>query len=342
MAESKYLAEYRFNSCGHRAGMECGPKPLGTYRIVMIGSSMAMGLFTPREKTFAALLPPKLAQLTGRKVEIYNEASGGEFRGGPFPMRGSTVQFKDVLAQTPDMVLWVVTPMDVENATFEGPSPAQLAAMQEKANSPLQSGQAQNAFEKLKTVLVRGTFQEKLRFRWDQSRTALALKHIFYGTESQQEYVESYLKNEDDAGFLRTKLSPKWQSSMATFESYAAVFESDAKQAHIPFVVVLVPNRAQAAMISMGSSGWPTGYDPYKLDGEMRAIIERHGGTYVDVLPEFAKIPNPERHFFPVDGHPDAEGHAMLSDVLADGLTSGAVPDLAVAGQPKAAREQER
>src|SRR5580692_1391746 len=33
------LVEYRFNSCGHRAGMECGPKLPGTYRIVMTGSS---------------------------------------------------------------------------------------------------------------------------------------------------------------------------------------------------------------------------------------------------------------------------------------------------------------
>jgi hypothetical protein len=28
------LSEYRFNGCGHRAGVECGPKPAGTYRIV--------------------------------------------------------------------------------------------------------------------------------------------------------------------------------------------------------------------------------------------------------------------------------------------------------------------
>ena len=29
---------YKFNGCGHRAGMECGAKPPGTYRIVMAGS----------------------------------------------------------------------------------------------------------------------------------------------------------------------------------------------------------------------------------------------------------------------------------------------------------------
>src|ERR1700679_3714079 len=49
--------EYRFNSCGHRAGMECGPKPAGSYRIVVIGSSVAMGHLVTRENTFAALLP---------------------------------------------------------------------------------------------------------------------------------------------------------------------------------------------------------------------------------------------------------------------------------------------
>src|SRR6202035_2849097 len=65
--------EYRFNSCGHRAGMECGPKPPGTYRIVMTGSSFGFGLGVEREETFAALLPRELSQQTGRKIELYNE-----------------------------------------------------------------------------------------------------------------------------------------------------------------------------------------------------------------------------------------------------------------------------
>src|ERR1035438_6007855 len=62
------VIEYKFNSCGHRAGMECGPKPPGTYRIVMVGSSFALGARMAREKTFAALLPEELSGLTGRTV----------------------------------------------------------------------------------------------------------------------------------------------------------------------------------------------------------------------------------------------------------------------------------
>ena len=75
-AESNLTAEYRFNSRGDRAGTELKPKPPGTFRIVLIGSSLTQGLFVPREKTFAALLPEELSMETGRKVEVYNEARG--------------------------------------------------------------------------------------------------------------------------------------------------------------------------------------------------------------------------------------------------------------------------
>ena len=59
--------------------------------------------------------------------------------------------------------------------------------------------------------------------------------------------------------------------------------------------VFLVPTRAQAAMISMGE--WPAGYDPYKLDDELRAIVTSHGGIYIDILPDFRNIPNPEQYY---------------------------------------------
>ena len=41
-AESQPV-KYSFNSCGHRAGMDCGPKAPESYRIVMAGSSYAFG-----------------------------------------------------------------------------------------------------------------------------------------------------------------------------------------------------------------------------------------------------------------------------------------------------------
>jgi hypothetical protein len=334
--ESKFVAEYRFNSCGHRAGMECGPKPPGTYRIVMIGSSMAMGLFVPRQMTFAALLPPELSRRTGRKIEIYNEATGGEFRGGPFPVRDSPLHFNQVLSADPDMILWIVTPTDIENMSFEDPAAPPPAPVQQAPapqapvhQAPAPGNPLAAAWNKLKLAIASGRVEDRLRFLWDQTTASVMLKHFLLETESQDQYVKSYLQNEDDAGFLKAQPDAKWQRLLGTFQKYAAQFEAQASAAGVPFVAVLVPNRAQAAMLSEGE--WPAGYDPYKLDDEVRAVIVSHGGFYVDILPDYRTIPNPEQNYFPVDGHPDADGNRILSGFLAKELTGGAVPALRAA-----------
>ena len=106
------LVEYRFNGCGHRAGMECLPKQPGTYRIVMTGSSLALGEGVQREQTFAALLPEELSQETGRKIELYNESMGWGF---PHSVR---LRFNEVLAAKPDLILWILTPGDIEGASL--------------------------------------------------------------------------------------------------------------------------------------------------------------------------------------------------------------------------------
>jgi hypothetical protein len=93
-------------------------------------------------------------------------------------------------------------------------------------------------------------------------------------------------------------------------------------------------------MISLDE--WPAGYDPFRLDNELRSIVTRYGGIYIDILPEFRSIPNPEQYYFPVDGHPDSEGHAMIASFLAKELTGGAVPELRADMQPKAPQEAER
>jgi len=331
IAESKFIAEYRFNSRGHRAGMEMEAKRPGTYRIVMIGSSFAMGLFVPRDMTFAALLPAELSRETGRNIELYNEATGGEFRGGPFPVRTSARQFPQVLSAAPDMILWVVTPNDFRNAYNDAIAPPDRETQPTASLPDKQQDSLPNFWSKLQLALAQGTLGKKLRARWEDSRTSLVLRHILIASESQDQYVRSYLKNEEDAGFLKAELTGHWQRLLQNFQIDAADFESQARAAGIPFVTVLVPNRAQAAMLSM--SEWPAGYNPYKLDDELRGIIVSNGGTYIDILRDFQTIPNPEREYFPVDGHPDADGHALIARLLGKELIGGAVPALKVQAQ---------
>lgn len=336
IAESRLPVEYRFDSHGHRADTELGPKQPGTYRIVMIGSSMAMGLFVPEHRSFAATLPKELSQRTGRKIELYNEATGGRFRGGPFPLPGSARNFKEVLAVNPDMILWVIAPMDIENADSASTTPLQRRALASDKEAP----RSANFWRKLSNAIANGTLASKLLDQWQGSRTSLVLKHFLLGAESQDQYVTSYLKNEDHAGFLRTEPSSKWQHLLEVFQGDAEQFEQQAKAAGVPLVAVLVPNRAQAAMISMGE--WPKGYDPYKLDVVLRSIVEGHGGIYLDILLSLQKIPSPEQYYFPVDGHLNVDGHAMLSKLLSEQLTDGLVPALRANAQQQTALEQRR
>jgi hypothetical protein len=340
IAESRLRVEYRFDSHGHRADTELGPKQPGTYRIVMIGSSMAMGLFVPENRSFAATLPRELSQRTGRKIELYNEATGGRFRGGPFPLPGSARNFKEVLAANPDMILWVITPMDIENADSASTTPQQQGAMGGLLTSDKEAPRSENIWSKFSDAISNGTLGSKLLDRWQRSRTLLVLKHFLLGAESPAQYVTSYLKNEDDAGFLRTESNSKWQHLLEVFQGDAEQFEQQAKAAGVPFAAVLVPNRAQAAMISMRE--WPKGYDPYKLDAELRSIVDGRGGIYIDILSSFQKIPSPEQYYFPVDGHLNVDGHAVLSKLLSERLTDGIVPALRAGARQQIASEQRR
>ena len=325
--ESNLKVEYRFNRRGHRAGGELSPKPPGTYRIVLIGSSLTQGLFVPREKTFAALLPEELSAETGRKVEVYNEATGGKFRGGPFPTQNSAQHFDEVLAAQPDLILWVVTPSDVMNAASkaDADSPGR-SALPEDPRSATASVKPRSFWNKFMASIAQGTFGERLRSHWEETRTSVVLKHLLIASESQDEYINSYLRNGDNASFLKTEPDAKWQMQWHYFDTELAEIAGLANKARVPLVAVFVPNRPQVAMISKGD--WPAGYDPFKLEYAVRDSVVSHGGRFIDILPDYRGIPSPERDYFPVDGHPDSAGQANIFRFLVKALTSGVVPEL--------------
>jgi hypothetical protein len=312
------IEEYRFNSAGYRAGMESEPKPAGTFRIVMMGSSYSLGLGVTREESFAALLPGRLSQETGRNIELYNE---GMYFGTP---HRDSLSFNDVLAAKPDMILWPLTPWDLENVSDLG------------TTDPMVQNAADNkiAFTrklKLRAATAVSQLDTKLH------GTALLVRHFMY--ESQSQYLKSYLLSGDDqSGFLKSEPSALWQSRLRQFDVYFADVTDRARAAGVPFVVVLVPDRAEAAMISMGE--WPAGYDPYKFGDELRAITQAHGATFIDILTDFRNLPNPEKHYLPVDNHPDVTGNAIIARIIAQELTAGAIPALTPASKPRAEMEQ--
>lgn len=328
--EESRLHEYRFNNCRHRAGMECGPKRPGTYRIVMVGSSYAFGSSVSREESFAARLPAEIFRLTGRRVDLYNE-------GVPWTSpHDVVVRFKEAAAAEPDLILWVLTPYDIG---LEAPDSNQDTS----AVSPepaVNEGESRRPLDRIKAAVNANPTLAAVLEHWHKDRVNLLLRHFLY--KSQSQYLKSFLLGSmhTQAGFLNANLDGEWSGYLRVFDADANEFESLAKAAGVPVVVVLAPDRAQAAMISMGA--WPAKYNPYKLDDELDAIITRHGGIYIHILPGFRNIPNPERFFLPVDGHPNAEGHAVIASLLAKQLVSGAVPGLQGTPSPRVRSDSSR
>lgn len=318
--------EYKFNSCGHRAGMECGPKPPGTYRIVMVGSSFALGARMAREKTFAALLPAELSSLTGRKVEVYNESMAW---GSP---QSVAQRFDEVVAAKPDLILWILTPWDIQSASPAQPGPI----------APEKRVFLGGTASRLKELLARKSLLDAtpeildaLHYPLTKFWTGYMLEHYLY--ESQSQYVRLYMTGDDDqVGFLLAEPSERWKRNMRDFSRDFTDIQTRANAVGVPLAASFVPNRAQAAMVSMGE--WPASCDPYKLDKEAGAIAAASGAAFLDILPGYRVVPNPERGYLPMDGHPNAEGHAVIAELLAKELTGGSIPSLRVAVQPQAYR----
>jgi hypothetical protein len=313
------LTEYRFNSSGYRNNFDFGPKSPDTYRIVMIGTSMAAGFRVPEQQTFGALLPAELSRRTGRKVELYNEA---------LPWRvSSSLQryFNETIATNPDLILWILMPSDIENPSW----------VHRDGVNPL--SQRAGVWHRIRAALATGSFRSSIAAIFIQSRTATLLRILLYASPSQ--YVKSALHEGDyKTEFLKSEPSPEWQKDLSGFKSNAANIEGQASKAGIPLVAVLLPDRKQAAMISL-MGDWPRGFDPYKLDNDLRAIISNHGGTYIDILPDFRAIPNPQLDYFAIDGHLNPKGHAMINRLLSEKLTNGAVAGLTASGQKRIGSE---
>lgn len=314
--------EYRFNGRGHRAGVELRPKAADTYRIVLMGSSMALGQYVRREETFAALLPGELTERTGRKVELYNEGMGFGFA------HSATLRFKDVLAAQPDVILWILTPPDISRGAEVKPrgNPDPGAGL----NFP------QKTWRRLHAALASQSIESGAADLFSYSKTAYMLRHFLF--ESQSETLKAtFISSDSEAGYLKADPSAAWRNLLKNFESDAAAVQGEANSSGVPFAAVLVPGRGQAAMISTGE--WPAGFDPYELGKQLRSIIVSHGGFYIDILHDFCRLPNAERFYFPMDGHPNAEGHSVISSMLARELTAGAIPALRVAAPAQNAME---
>ena len=303
--------DYQFDDRGYRNPADWSAK--NAFRIVMTGSSIALAEHVAQQASAAAILPRLVEQQTGRPVALYDEGMGFGFA------HNTDLRFEDALRVSPDLILWMITPYDISGATLVNPKMDVVGwgrrSLMNKISSRLKNYFAEESVEQAASDFL------------GRTRMAFALRYFFYRSPSL--YLKSYLSQVDsEQGFLRVDMSPAWMADMREVGRDAVEISRKARAAHIPLVIVYVPNHAQAEMVAMGE--WPSGYDPYALDDKLRGMAQADGDTYLDILPEYRNVPVAEiqQDYLPVDGHPNAGGQALIARLIAGQLTRGAVPEL--------------
>jgi hypothetical protein len=81
--------------------------------------------------------------------------------------------------------------------------------------------------------------------------------------------------------------------------------------AGVKMLLVLGPQRIQVSLLD--PTVRPSGVDPYEIGRRLAAIAARHGILFQDTLEGFANTPDSDAFFYAVDGHMDADGHAIFA-----------------------------
>jgi len=280
----------RYNECGYRTAQPCGPAPGGVRRVAVVGSSVSAGYLVPYRDSIANLAAEQLQGDCGGPVEFQNLGGIGYIWNKVY------ARMDEALALRPLAVMMVVIPFDLEQ-TVDAPAPAAPGA----------------PALKLDAVATTGVMAQ-LHRAVAGSRAFVVAQHFLF--QDVPFYTNLFLRYGDKADFLRPPFPPSWRHRFHDFDVLMAGVSAKARAAGVPFVLAIVPQRAQAALVA--SHKRRPGIDPMAFNREIAAIAARHGIDDIDVTPDFARQPNPAAdYYYAVDGHINALGSHLVAQTIA-------------------------
>lgn len=293
-------AANRYNACGYRTPEACGPKPAGSLRVAVVGSSTGAGYAVRYEDTMAARTAHVLTERCRRPVEFQNLGVPGE------QSRKLARRSTEALTLDPDALLVVISPFDFElTADLRAGNPGERTAKK----SPVRRMKAAVSSSRL---LYMGSYS---LLRDDGS------------------YLPIYLRSGSNPDFMRSPMPPRWQDALHAFDVAMGKVARGARERGVPVTLLFVPQRAEAAMAS--SRIEQAGFDPRQLPRMLRAIADKNGVAFADMLPEIPSDTPSATIFYPVNGHINAAGHALASSAVLRQLTMpGAFMDKCSAPAP--------
>jgi hypothetical protein len=274
-----------FNDCGYRSAESCAPRPAGSLRVVVVGSSTARGGLVNYPDSFAARDSAALSNRCGSLVDFQN--LGTE----PSDVDRIDARMPEALALHPAAIVMTIGPFDLTHLKDPPPVPGE--------HEPPQHFNLRGAVN-----LLRG------------SRLFLLMQYYLYRDPAFQ--ARAFLLNGDPADYVRAPLSPAWQRRVAAFGDLLG--RITAETGSVPVLLFYVPERAQAALA--GPVVDPPRIDPFVLGNALKHVAEDHGVRFADTTKAFASAPDFRSLFYLTDGHPQAAGHAALAGVVEQSLLS--------------------
>jgi hypothetical protein len=283
----------RYNECGYRNPESCGPKPAGTLRVAMVGSSTSAGYLTPYDDSMAARSARALTALCKRPVEFQNLSAAGNLG------KRVVASVSEAMPLDPDAIVLAVDPFDFE--------PSGAGAIEVGRPAPQRN------------------FLRRIRDR--VSASSLLYMESYLLLHDDASYLPLYLGVGRGADFMRSPLPDAWRRQVEMFDASVTHIAALAKAQSVPFLIVFVPQRAQAALASSHKAD--PDFHPFAFPTLLNAIAQRHGAAFADVTREIAPGTPSSRLFYAVNGHINAQGHALASHAIVDQLTSAAMAPFA-------------
>ena len=282
--EGPWITQH-FNACGYRAAESCKPRPAGSLRVAVVGSSTARGALVNYADSFAARASATLSRRCGDTVDFQNLGTN------PSDTDRLDLRMSEALALHPAAIVMTIGPFDLIHLKDEAQQPA--------ANTEATRFDLHSLINLLR-----------------ESRLFLVMQYYLYRDPSFQ--VRSFLLNGDAADYVRSPLSAVWQQRLADFGALLDRMVAFTRPAKVPLLVFYVPERAQAALEALPSE--PPGINPLVLGTALEKVASARGVQLFDATKAFATTPDFNSLFYLTDGHPREGGHAALAGMVEQSL----------------------
>jgi hypothetical protein len=287
-----------YNECGFRTRESCGPRPPGTLRVAVLGSSYSFGYLVPYESAYTTMAGEALSRQCKRRVEFQNLGAIG------VDLRQAYGRADEALALKPDVLLLVIAPFDLSRL----PSLLSSTGANPKVGTP----------KKLQTA---NWLLEDVVAPLRSSRMFTVLQHYMYRKAAT--YADYYLLGGDTVDYLKTPFNENWQQRFRALDTILAQTAQKAHAASVPVAIMIGPSAAQAALLNLPPR---PGIAPKAVEAEISGIASKNGIMVIDPLPGFEGRSDVMSAFYAVDGHPGPEAQRIFAGTVEKTLLLAGYP----------------